>query len=427
MRKTQATTGAPQQWFPSCSTELLATVASLHSILKDGPFSEKQILEVRFHLEKISGQISAPFADQGGHSNLSAVQIISPPVIASQENQLTFCSSAMHQLMTLAKRTANSDMPVLISGETGVGKELMARYIHLNSPSHGGPLIPFNCAAVPRELFESHLFGHKQGAFTGATKDQVGIIRAAAGGTLLLDEVGELPLDLQPKLLRFLEEGEVHRVGDDRPAHVKVRIIALTNRDLEAEVAAHRFRADLYYRLNVLQLTVPSLRERPEDVPILIDFFLDKYSIKTGNSKPRFTPDALERFAASYWPGNVRELNNRLLKLLTVAEHNGLITVDDLPSEIRLPSPADALEIDQRPNGHSRGPIDLSADLMLGEAINRVERHYVRGALLRHDGNYSNAARQLGLSTFGLRKKYRRLFPNGNSTTSQESGNRTDN
>jgi transcriptional regulator with PAS, ATPase and Fis domain len=398
------------------AAEMQATLSSLYAVLKKMSLPEQQALEVDDHLQEIFRQVHAfDISDKSGQSHhalqLKRLALIpSPPI--SRSNRLTFCSPAMHQLMQMAERAAGCDVPILISGETGVGKELIAHYVHLNSSHRLGPLVPFNCAAIPRELFESHLFGHRQGAFTGATREQVGVIRTAAGGTLLLDEVGELPLELQPKLLRFLQEGEVQPVGEGRPTQVQVRVIALTNRDLKAEVAANRFRADLYYRLNIIPLVVPPLRQRREDIPVLISYFMEKYGSLQGGNQRLLAPEALACLVAYPWPGNVRELSNLLLRLLTISERNAIITLNDLPLEVRQPSLLLESSIGTDLSGCASlaCPMDISLDLMLDEAIVRVERHYVRGALLRHDGSFSKAARQLGLSTFGLRKKYRRLF-----------------
>lgn len=399
------------------TAEMQATFTSLYAVLKKMHLPELQALEVNEHLREIFRQVhTSDSTDQSGQPhrplNLERLAVIRPPPI-SRANHLTYCSPAMHQLMQMAERAAGCDAPVLISGETGVGKELIARYIHLNSSQHLGPLIPFNCAAIPRELFESNLFGHRQGAFTGATREQLGVIRAAAGGTLLLDEVGELPLELQPKLLRFLQEGEVQPVGEGRPTQVQVRVIALTNRDLKADVAANRFRADLYYRLNIIPLVVPPLRQRREDIPVLVSYFMEKYGSLQGDNQRLLAPEALECLVAYPWPGNVRELSNLLLRMLTISERNAVITLSDLPLEVRQPSLLLESSIGKGLSQCSvlACPMDISLDLLLDEAIFRVERHYVHGALLRHNGSFSKAARQLGLSTFGLRKKYRRLFP----------------
>lgn len=344
---------------------------------------------------------------------------VAVPRLVGQSHKITYCSPAMHRVVQMAERVAKYETTVLITGETGVGKELIARLIHLKSPRNNGPMVTFNCAAVPKDLFESQLFGHRQGAFTGANRDQEGVIRASASGTLLLDEIGELSLELQPKLLRFLQEGEIHKLGENRPSQVNVRVIASTNRDLEAEVAAGRFRADLFYRLSIVCLEVPPLRERPEDIPLLINFLLDKNADRRGML--RFAPEALDRLMAYHWPGNVRELRNLLMRLNTFADDDTDITTSDLPPEMqhvassRNCAVANGNGHGNGQNGHSKDKprmIDsmTSNDTTLAEDINRLERQRVKEALDQYNGNFSKAARYLGLSTFGLRKKYRRLF-----------------
>jgi transcriptional regulator with GAF, ATPase, and Fis domain len=217
---------------------------------------------------------------------------------------------------------------VIITGESGAGKEVVARAIHDLSPRAGRAYVAFNCAAVPRDLFEGQLFGHRKGAFTGATSDQPGTIRTADGGTLFLDEIGELPLDVQPKLLRFLENGEVSTLGERRPVTVDVRIIAATHRDLEALVRQGRFREDLFFRLQVIPVRVPPLRERREDVPALARHFLRELGPK--GRTPVLAPDALAALTAHAWPGNVRELRNVVERTLAYAADAAVLTAADL-------------------------------------------------------------------------------------------------
>jgi len=237
-------------------------------------------------------------------------------------------SPAMRHLRADLARFAGSRATVIITGQSGVGKEVVARAIHDLSSRAGRPYVTFNCAATPRELFEAQLFGHRKGAFTGATSDQPGTIRAADGGTLFLDEIGELPLDVQPKLLRFLENGEVSPLGERRPVTVDVRIVAATHRDLEALVRQGRFREDLYFRLQVIPLRVPPLRERREDIPALARHFLRDLGPK--GRAPVLAPDALALMTAHDWPGNVRELRNVIERTLAFAPEAAVLSAADL-------------------------------------------------------------------------------------------------
>lgn len=391
-------------------SDLHATLGSLFVMLKTLSLTEQQVWLVNQHLRRFLDEMKPLLkAHQVDLLRLAAV-----PRITSQSQQLTYCSPVMHRLLQVAEQVAQRNVPLLITGETGVGKELVAQFIHLNSPNRNVPLVPFNCAAVPRDLFESHLFGHKQGAFTGAARTGVGVIRAAEGGTLLLDEIGELPLDLQPKLLRFLQEGEVQAVGETHPTAVQVRVIASTNRDLPAEVAAGRFRADLFHRLNAITLHVPPLRERREDIPVLINFFLEKFALKFGADVVQLAPGIIEQLVAYAYPGNVRELSNLLLCITARAKPGAVITLADLPAGIVHPQAAlsPAVEPDSNEQARDVSPPPRNAPgKRLDEAVMRVERQQIGETLRRYQGNFAQAAQELGLSTFGLRKKYHRLFP----------------
>src|SRR6185369_11809203 len=227
---------------------------------------------------------------------------------------------------------APTDAAVLILGESGTGKELVAREVHRRSKRAARPLVKVNCAAVPRELYESEFFGHARGAFTGALRDRAGRFELAGGGTLFLDEVGEIPLELQAKLLRVLQEGELERVGEERTRKVDVRVIAATNRDLRAEAEAGRFRQDLYYRLSVFPVELPPLRKRPEDVPLLAEHFLALAARKLGRPKPRLTLAAVRQLQQYGWPGNVRELQHVIERSVITAD-GGRLSVD-LPNAV---------------------------------------------------------------------------------------------
>jgi DNA-binding NtrC family response regulator len=295
-------------------------------------------------------------------------------------------SPAMHALFERIARVAPSPAPVLITGESGTGKELVARAVHRASGRR--ELLAVNCGAIPDQLLESELFGHAKGAFTGATAEKQGLFQAAHGGTLLLDEIGELPLPLQPKLLRALETGEVRRVGEVRPRPVDVRIVASTNRDLAVEVEDGRFREDLYWRLSVLHLEVPPLRERPGDVPLLVDAFLRQASGPAAGKT--ISPAALALLADYHWPGNVRQLLNTLESVLVFSPGNE-IGAEDLPGDIR------------RASGN-REVIRSAAER--GLSLAELERDYVFEILRRTGGNKTRAAEILGIPR---RTLYRRL------------------
>src|SRR5437870_6874547 len=234
-------------------------------------------------------------------------------------------SPAMTRLVEEVHKIRSSDVTVLVTGESGTGKELVARAIHALSARREKIFVPFNCTAVPKELSEGYLFGYRRGAFTGAVKDSSGVIRTAAGGTLFLDEIGDLPIDVQPKLLRFLQEGEIQPLGEQRPVKVDVRIIAATNTDLEEMVAQGRFREDLYYRLNVIRLRVPPLRERRSEIPTIVNYYINHYSAKFGRRNISIAPNALDLLAVGNWAGNVRQLCNEVQRLVARSSDGDVI------------------------------------------------------------------------------------------------------
>ena len=257
-------------------------------------------------------------------------------------------SPAMERVLDLARRVAQVDSTVLITGESGVGKERVARFIHDESARTAGPFVAINCGAVPENLLESELFGHVRGSFTGATQDRVGLFEAANGGTLLLDEIGEVPPAMQVKLLRVLQERQVRRVGENRNRAVNVRVLAATNRDLVAEIHAARFRQDLYYRLRVVEIGVPPLRERREDILPLARSFLTSAAGKAGRKMTGFTPAAAHQLLRYAWPGNVRELENAVERAVVLARKSR-IDVEDLPPEVGLAVPDAVILHDVRP------------------------------------------------------------------------------
>ena len=329
----------------------------------------------------------------------------------SSGGQFLGTSPAARRLLDEIHLVARSDLAVLITGETGVGKELVARQIHDTSVRRDEPLIQVNCAALPESIAESELFGHVAGAFTGASRDRAGKFEIADGGTLFLDEIGELPLSLQPKLLRAIEQGEIQRVGSDRSLRVNVRILAATNRNLEAEVAAGRFRADLYHRLAVYPIQVPPLRERRRDIPLLAAHFLDLGRQRLGLGPVRLSDEARERLVGADWPGNVRELENVISRgVLRAAQRKteragplliGVESLDLEPAERSGPAPA--LSDAAAPSGPITPPPSLT------ERVEAFRRREILAAVARHRGNWAAAARELGLHRSNFHHVAKRL------------------
>ncbi|CAK7041726.1 MAG: Transcriptional regulatory protein ZraR [Desulfovibrio sp.] len=297
-------------------------------------------------------------------------------------------SPAMRQVMDMAASVAPSEATVLITGESGTGKELVAKMIHANSNRRKGPYVAVNCAALTESLLESELFGHEKGAFTGAEKRREGRFLAADKGTIFLDEVGEIPLSMQAKLLRAIQEREIQRVGGDTPVKVDVRILAATNRDLQEEVTSGRFRQDLFYRLNVVSLHLPSLRERPEDIPLLATHFLKQFAERNDKPVKGFTPAAMDRLVKYSWPGNVRELENTV-------ERAVVLLMGEYVSERELPPSIVTADASGRTPG-----IDFS-DMTLEE----IERVIVTEIVNNVGGNKSEAARRLGITRKTLASK----------------------
>ncbi|HYT73752.1 MAG TPA: sigma 54-interacting transcriptional regulator, partial [Vicinamibacterales bacterium] len=305
-------------------------------------------------------------------------------------------SEQMTELLSIARRIAPADITVLLTGETGTGKEVLARAIHRASGRGAKPFVPFNCTAVPRDMLESQLFGYRKGAFTGADAAFDGVIRAATGGTLFLDEIAEIGPDLQPKLLRFLETREVHGLGEAQPVKVDVRIIAATNADLEALVADNRFREDLFYRLNVVRLRLPPLRERREEIPPLIDHYLRQSAEEQKKGRLTLDDETLEYLVLYAWPGNVRQLVNEISRVVAYAEPDGTITPALLSPEIQ----ASRRTVRVLPGDEPE--IRIRLDQPMNDAVEAIERLMVARALQRARGNYENAAKLLGISRKGL-------------------------
>jgi transcriptional regulator with PAS, ATPase and Fis domain len=303
----------------------------------------------------------------------------------------------MEKILNISQRVANTESTVLIMGESGTGKELIARFIHAQSKRANQPFIAVNCGAIPPDLLESEMFGHERGAFTGAVGARMGMFQLANGGSIFLDEIGEMTSTLQVKLLRVLQEKEIRPVGSDRTSKVDVRVIAASNRDLAMEVEKGRFREDLFYRLQVIPILLPPLRERRSDIPLLVQHFLDKYNAKHESRACQVADDAMVHLWEYDWPGNVRELEN-LIERMVVLSDDGFIRVDSLPPNIRSFISEKKIP---RPTLTEEG-IDLN------RAVEEFEYRLIDEALRRTKGNKQAAARLLGLKRTTLVAKLRR-------------------
>jgi len=294
---------------------------------------------------------------------------------------------------------------VLLMGESGTGKELIARYVHNHSKRSGNPFIAVNCGAIPSDLLEAEMFGHERGAFTGAVGSRMGLFQLANGGTIFLDEIGEMMMPLQVKLLRVLQEREIRPVGAERTIKIDVRVIAASNRDLSSEVEKGRFREDLYYRLQVIPIVIPPLRERRSDIPMLVNHFLEKHNAQRPSAPVRLTEEAMVHLWEYDWPGNVRELEN-LVERLVILSEDGVIKVDSLPTNIRSFISDKKIP---RPTLTDEG-IDLN------QAVEEFEYRLIDEALRRTKGNKQAAARLLGLKRTTLVAKLRRKTSTGGTT-----------
>jgi two-component system NtrC family response regulator len=292
----------------------------------------------------------------------------------------------MLEVLSLVRRVAPSEATVLIRGESGTGKELIAKAIHFASPRASGPLVKVNCAALPETLLESELFGHEKGAFTGAVTSRQGRFELADGGTLFLDEIGDLPLHLQAKLLRVLQEREYEKVGSSRPVHTNVRILAASHRPLEALIKAGQLREDLYYRLNVVTIALPPLRERRSDLSLLIDHFLQLFAKKNGKTIRGLTHEARDILLRYDYPGNVRELENLIERAVVLTRYD-VIGISDLPLTVQNPE------------------VEGDREINLTVAVEALERHMIKDAMARSEGVQTRAAEMLGISERGLRYK----------------------
>lgn len=360
-------------------------------------------------------------------------------------NDMIASSAAMRQVLRLGERAAKSNIPILIEGESGVGKEVVARAIQGQSDRAGKPFVTVNCGAIPENLFESILFGHEKGSFTGASDKHAGKFQEANGGTLFLDEIGELPLDMQVKLLRALQEGEVDPIGSKRPVKVDVRLISATNKDLLTLAQSNHFREDLYYRLNVFPIRIPPLRDRMEDIPSLVDHFMTRFAAEEGKHVTGITSDAMDLLTQFSWPGNVRQLENTVFRAVVLADSERL-RFDDFPQisaalNIEAPSAGEQMELaaasvpetagepsetiiyrEMQPSAeqpaHDRSLEDEAAGDNLIPAIDgsghlrsleEIEADMIRLAIETYSGHMSEVARRLGIGRSTLYRKLRDL------------------
>jgi Nif-specific regulatory protein len=357
--------------------------------------------EIKASADQLRAQVGALRRELARHDRFSEIIAVSP---------------AMTEMFRLMEAAAASSIRVLIEGETGAGKELVARAIHRTSDRENGPFMALNCAAVPDGLMESVLFGHRRGSFTGALEDQPGLFRAASGGVLFLDEIGDMPLAMQAKLLRSIEEGEVTAVGDTRQHKVDVLVISATNHDLQGAVAAHSFRQDLYYRLAAFVIRVPPLQQRREDIPLLAALFLEGAATRHRKRIQGLKPEVLELLSNAEWPGNVRQLQNEMERAVALARDGDAISLRYLSPELVASSNRRAaVATEQVANGTplvSTSPASAKST-SLADARAAFERKFIAERLSQHNHNVSRAAASLGISRITLQKKMKEYSVRG--------------
>ena len=366
----------------------------------DGPRARALVDALKAHAGRLVAPPDGPGRSTGG------LPSDGPQAWPGSPESGIFASPAMRRLVETARKAAPSRVPILIVGESGTGKEVLARLIHQYSGRAARNFVPYNCTGAPRDVVDSQLFGHRRGAFTGAYENAPGLVRAAGGGTLLLDEVGELDLQIQPKLLRLLENNEVQPLGETRPVTVDVRVIAATNADIEALVRAGRFRKDLLFRLNAVRLDVPPLRERRDDIPPLAHHFLRRYGTEHGRPRLQLAERTLQCLLRYGWPGNVRQLSNEMRRAAALADDRTTIAPEHLSPELhRAAADAAGAPASDLPEMQ----VAVAANDTLAAAVERVERAVIQRALKATGGRVEAAARLLGLSRKGLFLKRRRL------------------
>jgi two-component system response regulator PilR (NtrC family) len=345
----------------------------------------------------------------------TALRVLTPTAEAAQASRLLGRTREMASLREMISRVARSQAPVHITGESGTGKELVARLIHDTGARHDAPFVPVNCGAIPSELMESELFGHKRGSFTGAVADKRGLIQAAEGGTLFLDEVADLPLHMQVKLLRVIQEKAVRPVGEQREVPVDVRVLSATHKTLAELVAQGRFREDLYYRIDVIDIRVPALREHADDIPLLVDAMLQRLCLRSGAPMPRITSEAHNALLQYAFPGNVRELENILERAMALSA-SGIIDIADLQLRLVSATPTSAQTMPEESagaasvSGAGSGPTASGgAGAPLGDQLESIERDAIVRALEQTRYNKTAAAKLLGMSFRALRYRVKKL------------------
>lgn len=375
------------------------TIEDAVAVLKAGAFN---YITKPFQYDALLHQIE--LAMQQRRLQQEVVRLSDQGIKHAEARNIIGSSSGLERVRTMIQRASQADSSVLITGESGVGKELVAREIHRLSARRDGRFVAVNCPAIPPTLIESELFGYERGAFTGADQPKMGLIELSSKGTMFLDEIAELPMELQPKLLRVIQEHEILRLGGLRQIPIDLRVIAATNRDLDTEIEAKRFRVDLYYRLNVIPIHVPPLRERPEDIAELADYFIAKIARRTNRPGLRITPGTLELLKAYPWPGNIRELENTLERMSVMVE-GAEIDEQDVPANIARPKRPSIPEISEESSGMIRRPWPQD----YRDARDRFERSYLRQLLRDCNGNVAMAARLSGISRRSLYEKFDKL------------------
>jgi two-component system nitrogen regulation response regulator GlnG len=392
------------QAYPQLPVIVLSAQNTLTTAVRATEVGAYDYLPKPFDLDDLTRAVDGALARQGG----GAAEILED---ADRALPLIGRSPAMQDVYRVIARVISNDLTVLISGESGTGKELVARAIHDLGPRANAPFLAINMAAIPRELIEAELFGHERGAFTGAQARSAGRFEQAAGGTLFLDEIGDMPLEAQTRLLRVLQSGEFTTVGGARTIRADVRIVAATNRDLNALVQSGQFREDLFYRLNVVPVTLPALRERRQDIALLARHFLDR-AAENGLPRKRLDEAAIIALEAHDWPGNVRELEN-IMRRLAVLSRDEVIGAGELGSVIGMPSaavPVGALDLDTAVRARldriaREDPRELDDGTLYERIIAEVERPLIEAMLARHGGNQLRAARAMGINRNTLRKR----------------------